>query len=65
MFTLKDIAPLVMVDGAKAVIIREHKDANIDAETKKIVATQVKKAVKLPVIWMPYEVDVEVSYDNK
>lgn len=61
MFTLNDIAPLVMVDGAKAVIIKEHKGAEMDEEAKKIVEKQIKKATKLPVVWLPHGVDVTVE----
>lgn len=64
MFTINDIKPLVMVDGAKAVIIKEATKDELDIELKKIIEKQIKKATKLPVIWIPAGVEIEVSQDD-
>jgi len=64
MFRLEDISPLVMVEGAKAVVIKERKGAEMDAEAKKIAEKQIKKATKLPVVWVLDGTEVSFSHDS-
>ena len=64
MFTLEDIKPLVKVEGATAVLIRIPPNYEMDAEQRKIISTQIKKATKLPVIFVPYEVNIEVTKEK-
>lgn len=62
MFTLNDIKPLVMVEGAKAVIVKiNSNDAELmDESLRKNIGNQIKKATKLPVIFIPPGMDVEI-----
>ena len=60
MFTLEDIKPLVQVEGAKAVLIKINTN-EIDYDTSKLIANQIKKATKLPVVFIPNGVDVEMT----
>lgn len=63
MFTLDDIKPLVQVEGACAVLVRI--DTNeIDFDTSKLIAKQIKKATKLPVVLIPRGVDVEMVTED-
>jgi len=63
MFTLKDIEMLEVPENTKMIIIREHK-GDLDAEMKQILAKQVKKALKLPVLFLPYGPDVFTSSED-
>lgn len=68
MFTLKDIEMLPVPEGTRMIIIREHRGEELDAEMKQILAKQVKKALKLPVLFLPYGSDIftsseDLSYD--
>ena len=63
MFTLNDIKPLVLKEGAKAVLIKINTN-DIDYDTSKLIANQIKKATKLPVVFIPDGVEVEVQYDE-
>ena len=53
-----------MVEGAKAVVIKERKGAEMYTEAKKIVEKQIKKATKLPVVWIPYGTEISFSHDS-
>ena len=66
MFTLNDIKPLVMVEGAKAVIIKiNSNDAELmDENLRKNIGNQIKKATKLPVIFVPNGIDIEISKEG-
>ena len=64
MFTLKDIEMLPVPEGTKMVIIRERKGEELDSEMKQIIAKQVKKALKLPVLFLPYGPDVFTSSED-
>ena len=66
MFTLNDIKPLVMVDGAKAVIVKiNSNDAELmDESLRKNIGNQIKKATKLPVIFIPNGIDIEISKEG-
>lgn len=59
MFTLEDIKPLVRVEGACAVLVNINTE-EIDPEMAKIIANQIKKATKLPVICIPHGVEIEM-----
>ena len=67
MFTLNDIKPLVMVEGAKAVIVKVNSnDAELmDESLRKNIGNQIKKATKLPVIFIPNGMDVEILEISK
>ncbi len=65
MFTIEDIKPLVKVEGAAAVLIKIPTGYNLDPEMKKIISTQIKKATKLPVVFIPAEFTVEVTTDGE
>ena len=64
MFTLKDIEMLPVPEGTRMIIIREHRGEELDAEMKQILAKQVKKALKLPVLFLPYGPDVFTSSED-
>ncbi len=66
MFTLNDIKPLVMVEGAKAVIVKiNSNDAELmDESLRKNIGNQIKKATKLPVIFVPNGIDIEISKEG-
>ena len=66
MFTLNDIKPLVMVEGAKAVIVKiNSNDAELmDESLRKNISNQIKKATKLPVIFIPNGIDIEISKEG-
>lgn len=66
MFTLNDIKPLVMVEGAKAVIVKVNSnDAELmDESLRKNIGNQIKKATKLPVIFIPNGIDIEISKEG-
>ena len=64
MFTLDDIKPLVLVPGAKAVIIKKKPGLEIDDEMAVIIEKQIKKATKLPVIWVPYNLDITSTVEE-
>lgn len=64
MFTLDDIKPLVLKDGATAILIKERAGQGLDPEMKKTVSAQLKKATKLPVVFIPDNVNVEVQYSG-
>ena len=66
MFTLNDIKPLVMVEGAKAVIVKVNSnDAELmDESLRKNIGNQIKKATKLPVIFVPNGIDIEISKEG-
>jgi len=66
MFTLNDIKPLVMVEGAKAVIVKiNSNDAELmDESLRKNIGNQIKKATKLPVIFIPNGIDIEISKEG-
>ena len=66
MFTLNDIKPLVMVEGAKAVIVKiNSNDAELmDENLRKNIGNQIKKATKLPVIFVPNGIDIEISKEG-
>ena len=62
MFTLNDIKPLVIEEGAKAVVIKiNSNDVELmDESLRKYISSQIKKATKLPVIFIPNGVDIEI-----
>ena len=60
MFTLDDIKVLTKVEGAAAVLVYER-GAEIPEDLKKEFEKQIKKATKLPVIFVPNGVG-EVKY---
>lgn len=64
MFTLKDIEMLPVPEGTKMVIIRERKGEELDNEMKQIITKQIKKALKLPVLFLPYGPDVFTSSED-
>lgn len=63
MFTLEDIKPLVRVEGACAVLIKIDPN-EIDPEMAKITATQIKKATKLPVIFVFRGMEIEMTTEK-
>ena len=64
MYTLEDIKPLVMVEGAKAVMVREKRENRMPDDLKNEFAKQIRKATKLPVIFVPEDVEVTVSAEE-
>lgn len=63
MFTLEDIKPLVRVEGACAVLVKIDPN-EIDPEMTKIIANQIKKATKLPVIFISRGVEIEMTTEK-
>ena len=61
MFTLNDIEMLEVPKGTNVIIIRERNPTELDQETKQIITKQFKKALKLPVVFMPYGTDIDFS----
>ena len=64
MYTLEDIKPLVMVEGAKMVMVRERRGNEMPAELKNEFAKQIRKATKLPVIFVPEDIEISVSTEE-
>ena len=59
MFTIDDIKPLVKVPGANAIIVQDNSD--LDYETKQEFAKQLKKMLKLPVIFVAPGVEIKTA----
>ena len=55
MFTIDDIKVLAKTEGATAILVTER--APIPEDIKKEFEKQVKKATKLPVIYVPNEIE--------
>ena len=59
MFTIDDIRPLVKIPGANAILIQDHEE--IDLDIKYELAKQLKKALKLPVIFVAPGVEITTA----
>lgn len=64
MFTLKDIEMLPVPPNTKMIIVRDHVDDPLDKESKQIISKQVKKALKLPVIFVSDGIEVTAYGDD-
>jgi len=64
MFTLKDIEMLQVPQDTKMIIIREVAGEEMDLDIKTEIAKQIKKATKLPVVFIPYGVGVRASKED-
>ena len=60
MFTLDDIKMLEVPANTKMIVVRARKDLDMDTETIQLFLKQVKKALKLPTIFLPEGMDIEV-----
>lgn len=60
MFTLKDIEMLEVPADTKMIVVRGRQDLDMDTETIQLFLKQVKKALKLPTIFLPEGMDIEV-----
>ena len=64
MFTLKDIQALEVPENTKMIIIRERPGEEMAKELKVEIEKQFKKALKLPVVFIPYGVGVRASAED-
>ena len=60
MFTLDDIKMLEVPANTKMIVVRGLQDLDMDTETIQLFLKQVKKALKLPTIFLPEGMDIEV-----
>jgi hypothetical protein len=60
MFTLKDIEMLEVPADTKMIVVRGRPDLDMDTESIKLFLKQVKKALKLPTVFLPDGMDIEV-----
>jgi len=60
MFTLDDIKMLEVPENTKMIVVRGRQDLDMDTETIQLFLKQVKKALKLPTIFLPEGMDIEV-----
>lgn len=60
MFTLEDIKMLEVPANTKMIVVRGRQDLDMDTETIQLFLKQVKKALKLPTVFLPEGMDIEV-----
>ena len=60
MFTLEDIKMLEVPANTKMIVVRGRQDLDMDTETIQLFLKQVKKALKLPTVFLPEGMDTEV-----
>ena len=60
MFTLKDIEMLEVPADTKMIVVRGRPDLDMDTESIKLFLKQVKKALKLPTVFLPDGMNIEV-----
>ena len=64
MFTLKDIEALAVPENSKMIIIRERHGEELPKDLKAEIAKQIKKATRLPVVFIPDGVEVKARCDE-
>lgn len=64
MFTLKDIEMLEVPADTKMIVVRGRPDLDMDVESIKLFLKQVKKALKLPTVFLPDGMDIEVVLND-
>lgn len=58
MFTLKDIEMLEVPADTKVILVRGRPDLDMDHESIQLFMKQVKKALKLPVVFIEEGIEV-------